>query len=54
MIISNILQLIIYNLINIIMLEDHPELENEDIQAALQYAADLVSEEQFFESGTGA
>lgn len=36
------------------LLEDYPELENEDIQAALLYAAELVSEEQVFEVGTGA
>ncbi len=31
------------------LLEDYPELEKEDIQAVLQYAAELVSEEQVFE-----
>jgi len=31
------------------LLEDYPELEFEDIQAALLYAAELVSEEQVFE-----
>jgi uncharacterized protein (DUF433 family) len=31
------------------LLEDYPELEREDIQAVLQYAAELVSEEQVFE-----
>ena len=36
------------------LLEDYPELEPEDIQAVLLYAADLVSEEQVFEIGTGA
>ncbi len=36
------------------LLEDYPELENEDIQVALLYAAELVSEEQVFEVGTGA
>lgn len=36
------------------LLEDYPELEPEDIQAVLLYAADLVSEEQVFEVGTGA
>lgn len=35
------------------LLEDYPELEHEDIQAALLYAAELVSEEQVFEVGTG-
>ena len=35
------------------LLEDYPELEPEDIQAVLLYAADLVSEEQVFEIGTG-
>lgn len=35
------------------LLEDYPELEREDIQAALLYAAELVSEEQVFEVGTG-
>lgn len=33
--------------------EDYPELEPEDIQAVLLYAAELVSEEQVFEVGTG-
>ena len=31
------------------LLKDYPELEKEDIQAVLQYAAELVSEEQVFE-----
>jgi len=31
------------------LIEDYPELEPEDIQAALLYAAELVSEEQVFE-----
>lgn len=35
------------------ILEDYPELEPEDIQAVLLYAADLASEEQVFEVGTG-
>ncbi|UJS18496.1 MAG: DUF433 domain-containing protein [Candidatus Jettenia sp.] len=35
------------------LLEDYPELEPEDIQAVLLYAAELVSEEQVFEVGTG-
>ncbi len=30
------------------LIEDYPELEPEDIQAALLYAAELVSEEQVF------
>ena len=30
------------------LLEDYPELEREDIQAALIYAAELVNEEQVF------
>jgi uncharacterized protein (DUF433 family) len=30
------------------LLEDYPELEIEDIQAVLLYAAELVSEEQVF------
>ncbi len=34
------------------LLEDYPELEPEDIQSALLYAAELVSEEQVFEVGT--
>ena len=33
------------------LLEDYPELEPEDIQAVLLYAAELVSEEQVFELG---
>jgi len=33
------------------LLENYPELEPEDIQAALLYAAELVSEEQVFEIG---
>lgn len=33
------------------LLEDYPELELEDIQAVLLYAAELVSEEQVFEVG---
>ncbi|MBI2469623.1 MAG: DUF433 domain-containing protein [Planctomycetes bacterium] len=36
------------------LLEDYPELELEDIQAVLLYAAELVSEEQVFKVGTGA
>ena len=36
------------------LLDDYPELETEDIQAVLLYAAELVSEEQVFEVGTGA
>ena len=35
------------------ILEDYPELEPEDIQAVLLYAAELVSEEQVFEFCTG-
>jgi uncharacterized protein (DUF433 family) len=31
------------------LLEDYPELEPEDIEAVLLYAAELVSEEQVFE-----
>lgn len=31
------------------LLKDYPELEKEDVQAVLQYAAELVSEEQVFE-----
>lgn len=30
------------------LLEDYPELEKEDIQAALMYASELVNEEQVF------
>jgi len=30
------------------LLADYPDLENEDIQAALLYAADLVNEERVF------
>ena len=33
------------------LLEDYPELELEDIQAVLLYAAELVSQEQIFEVG---
>lgn len=33
------------------LLEDYPELEPEDIQAVLLYAAELTSEEQVFEVG---
>ncbi|MCF6148267.1 MAG: DUF433 domain-containing protein [Candidatus Kuenenia sp.] len=36
------------------LLEDYPELEPEDIQAVLLYAAELAGEEQVFEVGTGA
>ena len=35
------------------LLEDYPELEPEDIQAVLLYAAELVSEEKVFEIGSG-
>ncbi|OHC04046.1 MAG: hypothetical protein A2Z57_12460 [Planctomycetes bacterium RIFCSPHIGHO2_12_39_6] len=35
------------------LLEDYPELVPEDIQAVLLYAAELVSEEQVFEIGSG-
>ena len=30
------------------LLEDYPELEKEDIQAAILYASELVNEEQVF------
>lgn len=30
------------------LLEDYPELESDDVHAALLYAAELVSEEQIF------
>ena len=30
------------------LLEDYPELEHEDIQAVLLYAAELIGEEQVF------
>ena len=30
------------------LLEDYPEIEKEDIQASLVYAADLVNEERVF------
>ena len=33
------------------LLADYPELEPEDIQAVLSYAAELVSEEQVFPVG---
>jgi len=33
------------------LLGDYPELEPQDIQAVLLYAAELVSEEQVFEVG---
>jgi uncharacterized protein (DUF433 family) len=33
------------------LLADYPELEPEDIQAVLSYAAELVSEEQVFSVG---
>ena len=33
------------------LLEDYPEMEPEDIQAVLLYAAELVSEEQVFKVG---
>lgn len=36
------------------LLDDYPELEPEDIQAVLLYAAELISEEQVFKVGTGA
>ena len=36
------------------LLEDYPELESEDIQAALLHAAELVSEEQIFKVAVGA
>lgn len=35
------------------LIEDYPELEIEDIKAALLYATELVSEEQVFKVGTG-
>ncbi|MBI3599490.1 MAG: DUF433 domain-containing protein [Nitrospinae bacterium] len=35
------------------LIEDYPELEIEDIKAALLYATELVSEEQVFNVGTG-
>lgn len=34
------------------LLDDYPELEPDDIQAVLLYAADLVKEEQVFEIGS--
>ena len=33
------------------LLEDYPELENEDIKAALLYAANLVEEEKIYKIG---
>ncbi len=36
------------------LLEDYPELEQEDIQAVLIYANKLVNEEQVFEVSVGA
>ncbi|MGH7884925.1 MAG: DUF433 domain-containing protein [Thermodesulfobacteriota bacterium] len=33
------------------ILQDYPELEPEDIRAALLYAAELISEEQVFQVG---
>ncbi|MHB8841890.1 MAG: DUF433 domain-containing protein [Candidatus Aquicultor sp.] len=36
------------------LLDDYPELEPEDIQAVLLYAAELVSEEQVFKISKGA
>jgi len=33
------------------LLEDYPELEREDIEAALLYAAELVEEERVFKIG---
>lgn len=36
------------------LLDDYPELEPEDIQAVLFYAAELVSEEQVFNISKGA
>ncbi len=35
------------------LLEDYPELEPEDIQAALLYASELVSEEQVYKVSIG-
>lgn len=35
------------------LLEDYPEIEKEDIQASLLYAAELVNEEQVFTVRTG-
>ncbi|MCP4424625.1 MAG: DUF433 domain-containing protein [Chloroflexi bacterium] len=35
------------------LLDDYPELEPEDIQAALLYVADIVSEEQVFAIAAG-
>ena len=35
------------------LLEDYPELEPEDIQAALLYASELIGEEQVFEITAG-
>jgi uncharacterized protein (DUF433 family) len=36
------------------LLNDYPDLEPEDIQAVLLYAAELVSEERVFEINTGS
>ena len=33
------------------LLEDYPELENEDIEAALLYATELVEEEKIYKIG---
>ncbi|MCJ7472143.1 MAG: DUF433 domain-containing protein [Actinobacteria bacterium] len=33
------------------LLEDYPELEKEDIEAALLYAAELVAEEKIYKIG---
>lgn len=35
------------------LMEDYPELEPEDIQAVLLYAAELVSEERVFKMAEG-
>ncbi|MCU0644464.1 MAG: DUF433 domain-containing protein [bacterium] len=35
------------------LIEDYPELQPEDIQASLLYAAELVSEEQVFKIAEG-
>jgi uncharacterized protein (DUF433 family) len=35
------------------LLEDYPDIEKEDIQASLVYAAELVNEERVFAIGAG-
>ena len=51
--VDQILKALASGITNKELIEDYPELEPEDIQATLLYAAELVSEEQVFKIAEG-